>query len=844
MKKIFSAMICAVVMLAPACTKDLTEGQNGGNVEMKTVTYSVSFEAPEAVGEDGTRIALGYENNLVWEIDDVITVVYTPAGGSITSVVSEPLDENSLAIDQPIQEAASFTVTIPAEATVHYAYSSKCIVDELSTNQLRPRLTVPEGNTTSKTGNTYGASLDFGQVIREGFATGAVDTANNTITLRNSTAFFEVQLTGTDEVWSVNVFSKSQNLRSRYGYVYNAASENPTLGSYQTHQATNEDPSAMGGIHFNVPSAQVQLSSTPKSIYFIMPVVDLPAGDLFLQIRTDKYTRLIRSKAAHSFKRNHVTRLKPIEVASLDLDSQTYEPLDADGLSNCYMVTPSNEDKYYSFSVLTPAGRNELWNGSTKCYGVWPMWATQDYLIEDLSVVYTTDSGSDARVYFKVPAGSGKGSCVLTGGPINSTLIGTNWTWHIWVTDAQAQTFGEPAITVLDRAPGALWTPTSLDAVKAMTGETAAQTVGFMYQYGRHVPFPGPKNISDPSLANKWGYEGPEGSGSQARFKQNMQHVEYYHFARWQNGFTIYNSADKNVWGSVNAKTGYQENGTKYYNMQMLWNDGTWAADVTQDALNADGITGNVELWSTAQKGNQDPCPQGYRVIGVTEIDRLYRNITADKTIKVYWDQWSPGKQARVQLDGQKAADPLGSFVDGKRGSGTEAERLELLNGNFLWFPHGGLRMGTYSSSTTGGSERGETGTLLYSTNYYHSGDAVLRPGIGFIWGVFDYEGTEKTNLLAKTTTFVPVHSTSSYANYVCCPFKWSVSGQNMWEYSSALTSTINFYNQEGATPVSGSGGLPAHDAAPVRCVKLATVSGDAQVASLAGQATDANAWN
>ena len=152
--------------------------------------------------------------------------------------------------------------------------------------------------------------------------------------------------------------------------------------------------------------------------------------------------------------------------------------------------------------------------------------------------------------------------------------------------------------------------------------------------------------------------------------------------------------------------------------------------------------------------------------------------------------------------------------------------------------------MGTSSKSTTAGSERGETGTLLYSTNYYHDGDAVLRPGIGIIWGVFDYEGTPKDDLLKKTTTFVPVHSISSYANYVCCPFKWSVSGQNMWEYTGALTSKIDFYNQEGATPVSGSGGLPAHDAAPVRCVKIATASGEAQVSSLAGQQTDANAWN
>ncbi len=824
MKKILFAL-AAVVMLAPACTQDLTDGQNGGTVEMKKVTFGVSFEQPEIIGEDGTRITLDEDKKFVWEDGDVVTIVYTPTGGSITSTTAT-IDGGFAGTY--IDDAVPFEFSLPDDGnyTVHYAYSSKCQADQIQDYRLRPRCSVQASDgAEAYEGNTYAAykESDFDQLIRDCFATGAVNTTDNTITLRNSAAFFQVQLTGNGEaVWSVDVLSKSQNLRARYCYVNNPATDNPTLAIYQTLEATSEGSSAMGGAHCN--TSGETLSEAPKSYYFAMPVYDFPAGDLFIQVRTGNYTRLYRASKAHSFKRNHVTVLKPIEVKPIDTDAHDYQPLDTDGLSNCYMVAPSTtEDKYYSFPIKNVNGATEIYNGKTKNYGVWPMWATKDGLVEDISVIYGGGNGENGRVYFKVPAGSGKGSYMLNGGPINSTLIGTNWAWHIWVTDAKAQTYGDPAITVLDRAPGALWVPTSLDEVKALTGETAAQTVGFMYQYGRHIPFPGPQSLNSGN-ANKWGYEGPAGSGSQARFNANMQHVEYYHFARWQNGFTIYGNTNKDIIG------------TKYYNMQFMHYNGSWATDVTQASINADGVSGNKNMWSTAEKGNQDPCPQGYRVAGVTELDRIFRNMSADGASLVYFDQWSPAKQKLLMTTGTKGADALGSFVNGDRQAG---KGKQLLNGNFLWFPFGGVRMSHYTA------ERNETGTLLYSTTYMHENDTYLRPAIGIIWGVFDYEGEPKTKLLSQTRLFMPTHNISQYPNYVCCAFKWAMHGENLWAYSSALTSSVKIRNDNGDVKFDGTiGGLPANDAAPVRCIKLPTASGDAEVSSLAAKQTDANAWN
>lgn len=844
MKKIFSAMICAVVMLTSACTKDFDASVNS-NVPLKTITLSVSHELPEVFNEDGTRVTINDKNQLVWEVGDAITIAYT-SNGTVSSATSEPLAAGDPAVGQPIYESAEFTVSIPEDATMHYAYSY-CGTYSGSLSATRMRIQMAGWtNDAPDYGNNMAAGTSFADVVRQSPASGAVsfNPSNNTgtVALHNAAAFVEVQLTGDEKVWTVGVMSKSQNLRSKYGDINDIATDNPKLFIYQNVEKNSEDPSSMGGAHCVV--SNTQLSDTPTSFYFAMPVVNLPAEDMFIIVRGETFARIYRSKNAHSFTRNHVTRIKPFAVGAPDTDGVTYEPLDKDGVSNCYMVAPATTDKYYSFSVVNIDGGNAVWGNKTKNYGVWPLWATKDKLVEDVAVVYETSNGSEGRVYFKVPANSGNGSCVLTGGPINSAQIGTNWSWHIWVTDAHAVTYGDPAITVLDRAPGALWVPTSKEEVVAMTDETAAQTVGFMYQYGRHVPFPGPKSLNNPSGANKWGYEGS--GGNKGSFTNNTLKVELYKFSRWQNGFTCYDNTNKDA------------TGTKYYNMQMMQNGGTWATDVTQESINADGVSGNVKYWSTAQKGNQDPCPQGYRVAGVTELERIFRELKGDGSLSLYTNHYSPSNQtysinAKKTVDSNSdgtadamdaannaikyATDAYGSFSNGEVGEVSKAAREEALNGNFIWFPHGGFRMMKQNAANAG-----EHGCLLYATNYLHEGKSVNTPAVGVVWGVPDYD---LTALLAATKIAMPSHNISAYPNYVCIPFKWAITGENIWTYSTLASNDISVRLNTGATAFTmNKGGLPAHDAAPVRCVKIATASGEAQVSSLAGQQTDANAWN
>lgn len=823
-------MICAVVALAPACTQDFDDSVN--NVPMKTITLSASYELPEVFAEDGTRVTLNAKDQLVWEAGDAITIVYN----GDQKAVSTALSEDDEAVGQTISESATFSVEIPEDATINYAMyfalkdGDSQALNSFSGTALRPNFSGvgvdDKGNLTylSMYGNNLAVGKTLGSVIRQTVATGKVSynpsSQNASVTLHNTTAFAEVQLTGSEKVWSVDLLSKSQALRSRWATISNITSDNPKLSIYQTNQDKSEDPSPMGGAHYPV-SGGVQLSDTPTSFYFAMPVVDLPAKDMFILVRCDKFSRLYRSKKAHSFTRNHVTRFAPIQAVSTN-DDYDYEPLDANGVSNCYMVAPATTDKYYSFSIQNIDGTSKVWNGSTKNYGAWHLWATKDGLVEDVQVVYGA-SPATGRILFKVPANCGKGSCMIAAGPLGSIQSGTNWAWHIWITDAEDMTYTNDDITVLDRNPGALWVPKSTAEVESMTGETAAQTVGFMYQYGRAIPFPGPAELAKLSGTDKYGYEkitNNDSNEAKGRFSNNTQHVEYYRFTRWQHAFTVYGlpktSSNKNNWksiagnykyGEINCSAGY------FYQMQFLQYGGTWAMDLTQDYV---GTSGRDELWAIDKKGNQDPCPQGYRVATYKELVKLFRRVSDDPMSSsqlnpVYLKSYSPSTKTWINND-TGCVDAYGATL---RGSD---DAMANVKENFVWLPYGGMR-----TSYKDDPQAKQVANTYYAGAWDSDGNGVVdSSGEAYVWGTIDCLTDKMKN---ATKNYKPGHNLTEYPNNVKVPAIWATGKSNVWNIEAVSTA------------------MNATHAMPVRCVKLATANGEAQVASLAGQQNDTNTW-
>ena len=829
MKKILFAL-AAVVMLAPACTQDFDDSI--APVEMQTITLDASYELPEVFTEDGTRITLDDYDQLVWEDGDQITVVYTN-NGTVSSVKSSVLDGANPAVGQTISNAATFTVSIPAGATINYAYYSMSNPGSVSATQIRATFTGWNYNTNATVeGNNLATGYSLADVVRQSIASGAV--VDGKVTLRNATAFVQVQLNGSEKVWSVDVMSKSTNLRSKYGYIDNPASANPKWTTYNITQIWNRDSSPMGGAHYHyIDNVGKQLSSDASSWYFAMPIVDLPAGDLHILVRTSNYARMYRSKNAHSFKRNHVTRFAPITVKNVDTDAIDYEPLDEQGLSNCYMVAPANTAKYYSFSYQSING---TWQAGEKSIGAWPMWATKDGLVEDIAINYQTK-----RVYFKVPANTGNGSCMINVGALNSQMVGTSWAWHIWITDAADMTYCDPAITVLDRALGALWTPKSKADIENMTGETAAQTVGFMYQYGRAIPFPGPKTLSSFAGTNKWGYEGSGGAAGAKAFEANTLPVEKYRFSRWQHDFTTYDTTA--------AKGNKTALGLKYYNMAFGCGAGTWATDVTQTNI---PVGGSAALWSATEKGMQDPCPQGYRVATYTELLKMFRRVigTNEEVISkgnpsVYTDAYSTTKKGwkNAAVANRDLHDCYGVYMSSETGqssSGTVADEKNAVKAAmgdaFVWLPQGGCRLqykANQANNTTEWSNNADThyAGCLYKAGFYDNNDdgATYASGVAFVWGTYDVDTTGTgymgyTNGSGVKCMFMG-HALTDYPNGAWLPFIQQWDSQNVFTF----------------TDLAKKGPAPANFAMPVRCVKLPSASG--QVASLAGQQSDANAW-
>jgi hypothetical protein len=149
-------------------------------------------------------------------------------------------------------------------------------------------------------------------------------------------------------------------------------------------------------------------------------------------------------------------------------------PLDtSDGLSNCYMVKPGK-------NVTIPITRAITIGGMSADAA-----ATVHVLWDDNSVVsIPTDgqlTGSGASRTFTVDATNTfkQGNAVVALKGINGTIY---WSWHIWVSNYDGQTWTNNGFTFMDRNLGAT----------ANTLSLAGR--GLLYQYCRKDPFPGGKS--------------------------------------------------------------------------------------------------------------------------------------------------------------------------------------------------------------------------------------------------------------------------------------------------------------------------------------------------------------
>ena len=804
MKKIFGLGLAALMLALPGCVQDPTndEGIAGGGTE--SITVNVTVESP--VNADGTRITLGGEsgNAFVWEAGDKIVAVGS-ADSNVTYTLTEGVDD--AIIGQRLDAGATLTFTGFAEGeTLVYAYlMGEGRVNSAEANEFR--LGSGTANNTDGYNIQAWTAASLEELVGKLIYVGKPD-ANGSLVLRNTMGIAEIKLKGDGgALWALSLASRDYTLRSNYGFIdFNA--DEPKFGVYSKYWDAKSN-AQHGYAMFQGPNPYIYLTEGEVvKFYIAMPLRYGPdlkgqadmaheAGDLSIIVRYDSnaaggdITPRIVSKKAHTFKRNVVQPFATIDLTTLPVSFENATDLTAtQGLSNCYMIAPSESDR--NFCIDCQMLKDAAASGGS--YIAFPVWETQSDMIKNICF-----NKVDKKIYFTVAGGKGNGSAVLGWGINNKKYNNVAKFWHIWVTDAQDVTYGTPAVTMLDRNLGAMWAPKSESEVIAMTGEQAASSCGFYYQWGGLKPFPGPKSLDG-------SYQNENGCEITNSFEGNTQDVVIYKY--------IYNTQFFNNRGVVTLADSYScvmamthgTTETTYY---------SWASDLN------DPRGGSDATWAYDKKGANDPCPAGYRVATHDELIKQFRYpVSGNDTHLIYrhYDvdngRWiSAAKYVDDQSDVNFAKE-FGGYVESEE--------------QFVWVPNAGYRLGNAGAPTANvsrGSSGGYAGRLVlagYSTGGQNKANYAL------LWGVpkagYEYKNAANhgaANAQRNVVSFMSEQTVDfGEGRYPIAPVVMMNHCGNMYEPAHTLS---------------------LDSALPVRCVKITS---GVSVAPIEGTTTDTNVWN
>ncbi|MDR1003955.1 MAG: hypothetical protein LBL97_02980 [Prevotellaceae bacterium] len=294
-------------------------------------------------------------------------------------------------------------------------------------------------------------------------------------------------------------------------------------------------------------------------------------------------------------------------------------------LANCYMVHPAPAGSGITRTYRIPIQRiNDYWTGTADGYGASTVNGTTysnnpltvgeawnaSVLWSDMTAITTatpitasgTYTGVRSKDYFsfEVPAGTAAGNFVVQVKDAANTIL---WSWHLWVTDYEADQWRNSAVNSVPSASyavfggqvdsynGTVWQSGGLLSGKVMMdrelgaiarGTTATETTRgqFYYPFGRKDPFPA--SLDGASTLQF------TGDGT----------------------FPAPIAGPQTIAASVQAPTTFYTNST-----------GNWTSDAT----------GTTYLWNDPnapfpdtdvhQKSIYDPCPAGWRLPEIATSD-------------------------------------------------------------------------------------------------------------------------------------------------------------------------------------------------------------------------------
>ncbi len=847
MKKNFLALGLAAMMLTlPGCVKDTTTELTEGTGELVKRTFTVKMELP--ANEDGSRLTLNGDNAFVWEAEDQITIMGSD-GVQYTATFEDP------GIEVRLDEGATFYSTMPSTVTPKYAWRN--IAASSATVTLPSEATVEapvrfSSNPTATNATIRVATMAYAlsSTTLDGLVSQLpmVGTfSGDNVIMRNTFAIAEIKVKAKDvplSIWSAHMFSSDLSFRGLYGHI-NVTSNEPVYMTYNGVQHTH-GLSPLGLVTIGTKnSAEMNggikvATDAYSSIFIAVPTAATShtggtsgagsngfstswthdAGEVGVVLRmsykdysVENFAITKLSSKAHTFTRNMITPMTM--TVGLPENVNTAIDLSADGDSNCYMVKPGTGDyKFKAFNwkyTLTNGIATNVEAVNRPVYDiVLPFWKTPNTPIKDIWY-YGGKGETDPYIYFSVN-GNANGSMIIGNSGAALEANGQTYTtslFHLWVTDAADQTYND--MTALDRNVGATYAPKSEADVAAMDGVKAAETCGFYYQWGSMKPLPGPKSLDD-TYKQKYGWEILVSNYGLSNVTGNSNYVTY-RSSNWSaSGFTVYPN------NSSRAKSlgNYRD-----YNMQMFaYISGSsetlayiWAHDLRNPLLNG------ACHWAHGAKGAQDPCPQGYRVATHDELIKIFRSNGTTTVYPRKYDyankRWSYNKKYIDDNTASAGTTYYGGYV--------YSNNLSYTGGNFVWFPHSGLRNGNAANPTSQTTSGQPTGSLRYNGPYLNTdGSADTRT---YIWGVpdtDDYNSKTKYRTNASNTADTTKYPISdSFKPFV--PYIYSITTDNIYPDASSLLAITN--------------------ACPIRCVKMDTADAALSVNPISGSSSDSNTW-
>ena len=730
MKKLL--YIIPALVLA-ACSTDFV-----GDEQTQTPPTSGELAAVEAVIDgEVSRNSLVDESGkrfILWSEGDAIGMNGVTSGANVQGI----LDEDS----EGQQNGVFWYAKEYLEGGVSYAYypfnaNAKIVNGKLTTTL------------TSK--QTYSTESVFAPNVT--VIVGKND-ANGVLTFVKSCSIIEIRLKGAQKLT----------------YLALRSIATPIAGT-GTVQIDSEEPAfVLNGendkneITLDLGADGVQLSADEAtSFYFVIPPGTYSDLQVVTEADDEKFVRSLTK--AHTLKPRHILPTTAFTLEPLKASECT--PLNEGAPSNCYLIPASQRGKH-SFELKhvngeavkgTPVKAALLWEDTPNTVG---------------NVHFDKESG---KVLFTTNGSGNNGNALISVFDADMNIL---WSWHIWVSDAEDQVLGASQdITILDRNLGAKYAPKSPADVAAMSAYKAAETAGLFYQWGRNTPLPGPMTMDsyyatkDFSIQNKWGYEAKSFNSNTAKVYINQDLGKEFKFENkyFADASQTIEAAAASPMAMIHGKTsGYIH---------------TWASDLLKV-----NVGGNAALWSINGKGNQDPCPVGYRVAGFNETLHAYRDYKATGSSYFVYKHYLVGNG--TVNSGNSGNDNYGGYFQG-----TET------NNYFVWLPQCSVRI-SYMRNDSGvacdPSTRSEQGAMYMCGFYAHDTAATLTSGRYYYCGIPDVSWTPGT-VMATTG--------SARAG-------WGVDG--VYLPSIYMTQSGNPYRY---TNSSGDRCLSVADAVPVRCVKM-----------------------